>query len=342
MEPMRPILELSAALALVLTATAPTARAQQGQTDPRAEHRREREEARQDRDDDGRDDGDHDGGVSIDTTIAFATTGGVVDLTLISGEITVTAWTRGQARIHVSSEDIPVRFEHSADHILLDARFNRHQSHDEGDVQYALTVPVGTRVLMHSMSADLHARGTHGEIEARSVSGDVEVDDVVHTATIETVSGNVEARNIQGDLYARTVSGDVDADRVSGQVTFSSVSGHGYMTNTTSRGVRMETVSGDLSYQGSCDPTGTYELHAHSGNIHIELPPNVGATVSLDTFSGDIHSDFPMTIQPTGIESGPTRHHIDGTLGKGGARLSVETFSGDVELLTTGHKGDRS
>lgn len=334
---MMPLLKMSAALALVLAATAPRARAQQGQMDPRTEHRRERDEARQDRAD-----ADDDGGMSIDTTIAFATTGGVVDLTLVSGEITVTAWTRGEARIHVSSDDVPVRFEHSADRILLDTRMRRHVSEDEGDVQYALTVPVGTRVLMHSMSADLHARGTRGEIEARSVSGDVEVDDVLRTATLETVSGNVEARNIQGDLYARTVSGDVDADRVSGQVTFSSVSGHGYITNTTSRGVRMETVSGDLSYQGSADPAGTYELHAHSGNIQVELPANVGATVSLDTFSGDIHSDFPMTIQPRGSESGPTRHHIDGTLGKGGARISVETFSGDVEFLTTGHKGDRS
>src|SRR6185437_11296505 len=133
---------------------------------------------------------DDDEGATIDTTIPFATTGGVVDLSVLSGEITVTGWTRGEARVHVTTdEDTPVHFEHGPDRILLDARRGgRHHHHDDGgdgDVQYDLTVPTGTRVLMHSVSGDLHARGTHGELEARSVNGDIEADDVVRTAIVE-------------------------------------------------------------------------------------------------------------------------------------------------------------
>jgi hypothetical protein len=277
-------------------------------------------------------------GTTIDTTIAFAATGGVVDLSLISGRITVVGWSRSEARIHVSAdEQMPVHFEHGADRILLDARRGGRWHGDEGDVEYDITVPVGTRVLMHSTSGDLHARGTQGEIEARSVSGDLEVDGVGHGATLESVSGNVRARDVAGDVRARSVSGDVDLDAVTGDVTLSSVSGHGYVTAARSRVVRMETVSGDLSYTGTLDPTGTYDFRAHSANIRLEMPSDVGATLSIDTFSGDIDTDFPMTIQPNG-DRGPSRHHVETTLGRGGAHVTISTFSGDIELRRSGRR----
>jgi hypothetical protein len=285
-------------------------------------------------------DGDDDDQPAIDTTVPFATSGGVVDLSIISGEITVTGWSRSEARIHVTSDDdeMPVHFEHGPDRILLDARHGSHRHNDDSDVQYDLTVPIGTRVIMHSTSGDLHARGTHGEVEARSISGDVVVDDATHGATLESVSGNVQARTITGDMRARSVSGDVDLDDVTGDITLSSVSGHGYVTASHSRVARLETVSGDLSYGGSLDPTGTYDFRAHSGNISLHLPADVGASLSVDTFSGDIETDFPLTIQP-GIDNGPPRHHVDTTLGHGGAHVTISTFSGDIELR---HSGARS
>jgi DUF4097 and DUF4098 domain-containing protein YvlB len=124
---------------------------------------------------------------------------------------------------------------------------------------------------------------------------------------------------------------------VTGDVTFTSVSGHGDITKAASRNLHMETVSGDLTYAGTLDPAGTYDLHAHSGDIHLELPADAGATVSLDSFSGEISSDFPITIQPRG-ETGPGGQHLDATLGKGGARITVVTFSGDIELRSASHR----
>jgi hypothetical protein len=287
-----------------------------------------------DRDRSERHSSDEDEGQAIDTTVSFATSGGVVDLSIVSGQITVTGWNRPEARIHVTSDDnMPVHFEHGQDRILLDARRGGHWHHDsDADVQYDLTVPVGTRVLMHSMSGDLHTRGTHGEVEARSVSGDVVVDDAVRNATLESVSGNVQARTIEGDVRARSVSGDVDLDGVTGDVNLSSVSGHGYVTAAHSRVVRMETVSGDLKYDGTMDQSGTYDFQAHSGNIELDLPSDVGASLAIDTFSGDIDSDFSLTIQPTARDRGPSRHHVETTLGKGGAHVTIASFSGDIQL----------
>lgn len=282
---------------------------------------------------------------TIDTTIAFAATGGVADLSLMSGKITVTAWTRPEARVHVTSDHVPVRFEHESGRLFLDSRGYRHTRGDDdedddgdNDVEYTVTVPAGTRVILHSISGDLEVQGTRGEIEARSVSGDIRVDDVARNATLESLSGNMTVHNVRGDLHLRTVSGDAEADVVTGDVTFTSVSGHGYITHATSRNAHMESVSGDLTYGGTLDPSGTYDLHAHSGDVHLELPGDASATVSLDSFSGEVTSDFPITIQPRG-ESGPSAQHLDATLGKGGARITVVTFSGDIVLRSgTPHK----
>ncbi len=275
---------------------------------------------------------------TIDTTVAFAATGGVADLSLMSGKITVTAWSRPEARVHVTSDHVPVRFEHESGRLSLDSRGYRHSRGDDdddddgdNDVEYTVTIPTGTRVLLHSISGDLEVQGTRGEIEARSVSGDIRVDEVARNATLESLSGNMTVHNVRGDLHLRTVSGDAEANAVTGDITFTSVSGHGYLTHATSRNVRMESVSGDLTYGGGLDPSGTYDLHAHSGDVHLELPSDASATVSLDSFSGEITSDFPITIQPRG-QSGPSAQHLDATLGKGGARITVVTFSGDIVL----------
>lgn len=314
---------------LALAALAPRARAQD---DDHVRHHRHDHS------------GESDGTTTIDTTIAFAATGGVADLSLMSGKITVTAWSRPEARVHVTSDHIAVRFEHESGRLLLDSRGHRHMRGDDdddddgdNDVEFTVTVPTGTRVILHSISGDLEVQGTRGELEARSVSGDIRADDVARNATLESLSGNMTIHNVRGDLHMRTVSGDAEADMVTGDVTFTSVSGHGYVTKAASRNLHMETVSGDLTYAGTLDPSGTYDLHAHSGDVHLDLPADAGATVSLDSFSGEITSDFQITIQPRG-ETGPGGQHLDATLGKGGARITVVTFSGDIDLRSATHK----
>ena len=72
------------------------------------------------------------------------------------------------------------------------------------------------------------------------------------------------------------------------------------------------------------------EVHAAMTTMHV------GMVVQP---TGDIDTDFPMTVQPSGGNSyGPRRHHLDTTLGKGGAHITVSTFSGNVELRRSGSR----
>src|SRR5579862_2789624 len=272
------------------------------------------------------DDNDNDqDGETIDTTVALSS-GGVIDLGIMSGTITVRGWSRNEAKIHATNEEGRIEFEHSSSRILLDVR------HHSGDSEFDITVPFGTRVLMRSNSGDLHAEGVKGPLEARTVSGEVRVSDIVGDAVIEGVSGDVEARNIDGNLRVSCVSGGIELSGVHGDVDASGVSGDISRPNGKSRNVRMESVSGNLTYGGTVSSDGRYDLHSHSGDITLRAPADVGSTLSMETFSGSIESEFRIVLKGNSGDHGVSEQHIDTTLGNGGAHITIETFSGDIRL----------
>jgi hypothetical protein len=281
---------------------------------------------------------DSDDGTTIDTTLAFAATGGVVDLGVVSGEITVRGWARAEARVHATAESGPIDFEHGPARISLDV----HRRYGDGDCEFDLTVPYGTRVLMRSNSGDLHYLAVKGEMEARTMSGGVDVNDTKGMTTVETVSGDIRARGIAGSLRVNTISGGVELASVAGDVDVSTVSGDISLPDARSRVVRMESVSGTEIYGGTIDPAGRYDFHSHSGDITLRMPADVSASLSLQTFSGDIDSDFKLTINPTNSTVGHHQgHHIDTAIGSGGgAHVTIETFSGDVRLERRTHASE--
>ena len=58
----------------------------------------------------------------------------------------------------------------------------------------------------------------------------------------------------------------------------------------------------------------------------------MGATLSLQTYSGDIESAFPMTLQPGENIRRQRGRRMEFTVGGGGARVSITTFSGDITI----------
>ena len=270
----------------------------------------------------------------IDTTFAFAR-GGVVDLSLVAGEIVVNGWDRTQARVTATSERGTPRLEVTSSRISLDLGPRRRS----GDTRFEVWVPAGTRVLMHSTSGDLAARGITAEVEARTVSGDIEVDGG-GPLSFESVSGDVVARRLGGPVRGSSVSGEVSIEGVTGEVDVESTSGSVTVTGAQSRNVRCESVSGEVTYAGSVDPNGRYEFSSHSGEIRLQLPANVGARFGVETFSGEIDSDFPLTLGGGGRDRDrPMR--MEFTLGSGGARVTAQTFSGSILLEKAGAGGAR-
>jgi Uncharacterized conserved protein len=281
----------------------------------------------------------------IDTVVPFEGRGSV-DLSLISGRMRVSSWDRADVKVSARIEDGDGRLHFSASRSKVslevenpEGRGYSRRGNRIGDAIYDVTVPRGTRLSLEAVSGEIVASGVGGEIEATSVSGGVTVSDASNEVSVESVSGSVSATDISGSLRAHSVSGGVTVRNATGSVEAETVSGSLRLEGIKSQSIRTESVSGGVTYTGSIDPSGRYSFESHSGTIHLNLPSNIGAVFSVQTFSGDINSDFPVTMQPG--QGRNSRDRFEFTIGDGKARISAETFSGQIIINRVGATTDR-
>ena len=270
---------------------------------------------------------------NVDTTFDFDRRG-VVSLTLASGDIVVTGWSRDQVRVHATSESGSIRLDAGSSRVSveLSSRYG-----GGGDSRFEVTVPVGVRVVARSQSGDIAISGTRGNVDARTQSGDIKLDEVGDRLDIGTLSGDIEAHAVHGDVQIKSVSGDIRLSDFQGDFEGETVSGSIELRNATCHSVRSHTTSGDLVYEGSIDPSGRYELSAHSGDIRLGIPSDASAQLSVSTWSGTLDSDFPITLRPGehGIGTSQSKRFTF-EIGGGAARISAETFSGDITINSRG------
>jgi DUF4097 and DUF4098 domain-containing protein YvlB len=143
------------------------------------------------------------------------------------------------------------------------------------------------------------------------VSGDVELTDVdTDDVTGTIVSGELTVRN----LKAKTAE-------------FSSVSGDVQFDGATCDRVTVKSVSGAISYSGRFATNGRYELQTHSGNVTVSPIGSPAFDLDAATFKGEVRSDFPLSGERSARRE---PHVLRGSVGQGGAILSIRTFNGDV------------
>lgn len=268
----------------------------------------------------------------IDTTFAFDRRG-VVTLSVGAGEIVVNAWNQDRIRVRASSEGT-FRLDATPARVALEMTRGR-----SSDTRFEVTVPVGVRVSARATSGDISISGTRGGVDAVTQNGDLQVTDVAEMIDLRTMSGDIIARGMTGNIEINTMNGDVTASDIRGDVEAASVSGDIELRNVIARFIRAKSTSGDLSYEGPVDATGRYEFASHSGGVYLTIPQNAGALFTVATYSGSIESDFPITLKPGEHGIGTRRFTFE--IGKGDARISAESFSGDVTIRTTTPRADR-
>jgi Putative adhesin len=268
----------------------------------------------------------------LDTTVTISKDG-TVDLRLVSGEIIVNAGSGNQVRVHAWSERGVLEFSSTGSRVSLDVHSQRGRM---GDTRYEVTVPVGVRLELKSVSGDITTHGVAGELEAGAVSGDIDVSDATGRVEIANVSGDVKGDRLSGEVRVDVVSGDVTLSNVTGTLEVETVSGEMSIESSKLASLRSETVSGELTYDGTLDSSGRYEFHSQSGDIRLRIPASAGGSVRVETFSGSVDSDFPMTMQPGDHGTGEHPKRLEFTFGKGGSRITAETFSGDINIEKAG------
>jgi DUF4097 and DUF4098 domain-containing protein YvlB len=269
-----------------------------------------------------------DAGSRIDTTFNFDPRGTVV-LFAGNGDIIVTGWDRPQIRVSARSERSLIRMDATASRLSLDLSRSR-----GGDTRFEVTVPIGARLSARSTSGDVSIRGTRGIVEANTQSGDLVVEDAAEIIDLRTYSGDLQARNLAGNVEVNTLNGDLRISNVRGDVEVTSVSGDIELVSITARYVRARSTSGDITFDGAVNDAGRYELTSHSGGVSLVVPRTTGAQLTVATYSGEIESDFPIVLKP-GEHMGSGKR-LTFEVGKGDARITAESFSGDITIRAQG------
>lgn len=265
----------------------------------------------------------------LDTVFAFDRRGAVA-LTVGSGEIVVTGWDRQEVRLRARSERGSIRADATPSRLSVDVPRGR-----GGETRIEVTVPVGVQVTARSASGDIKVAGTKGIVEVASQSGDIEVEDAAGRVELRSFSGDISARRLSGTVEVNSLSGDIQLTDVRGDVDAAGLSGDVDLRNVAARYVRAKSTSGDISFEGALESAGRYELGSHSGSVDLLLPRGTGALLTVSTYSGGIESDFPITLKPGEHGVGRSRRYTF-EIGNGEARISAESFSGDVTIREKG------
>ena len=281
---------------------------------------------------------DEDEGTAMDTTVKFDRRG-TVSLSIPRGDVIVRAWDRDEVRVHARSEQGALRVDVSSTRLTVDGNGSR--SHGETTVE--VTVPTGVALIVRTQSGDVTIRDTRGAVEAHAQNGDVEVHGVRGRLDVSTFSGDVHVDDVEGDIELSALSGDAHIGSAKGDIDAKTVSGDIIMDDITAKNVHAQTTSGDVTYDGTIDAQGRYELVSHSGGVSFSVPKGAGAQISVSTWSGDIESDFPITLKPGehGF-GGNSGRKITFELGNGSARIIAESFSGDITIRDRGNSRGRN
>jgi len=124
-----------------------------------------------------------------------------------------------------------------------------------------------------------------------------------------------------------TGRGEISVERVGSAVTAST--GNGRVFVTTARGpVNVSTGVGDVDVRIQSSPADAdVTVTTGSGLIRVAVPTEFSGEIDARSENGTFRTDFEITILGRIDE-----HQIRGTIGRGGARIRLQTGNGRIEL----------
>jgi hypothetical protein len=275
---------------------------------------------------------------SFDQTVG-ADPHGEVDVSNVAGSIEVSGWDRPQVSVKADvsgSQKVRVTSERGHVSIRLVGEVGGSWlgglTGSGGSAHLQVWVPRASELDVTAVSAEVTSKNVTGTQRLHSVSGDITADVSGTDTEVKTVSGEIKLHGDAqpGHFRLSSVSGDVHLGNAAGDLDATTISGELGAELTPGNNVHLHTTSGDITLTGRLGTGGTVEAQTVSGEVKLREAAQNGYEYELRSFSGDIQDCFGKPAERNS-EFGPGKH-LTGTLGQGGARIRVNTLSGDVSL----------
>jgi DUF4097 and DUF4098 domain-containing protein YvlB len=216
--------------------------------------------------------------------------------------------------------------KHSTD---IEVRPPKGRSKGKGKDQPKLTVyvPAGSSVTVKTVAGRQRMSEVTGVVSLEAVSGDITVDGAPKELEAASVSGDLFLVGSSQRTRAQSVSGKVRISGSRGKLEASSVSGKLEVEKASLSRCEISTVSGSIEFDGALLSAGPHEIKSHAGKITLTLPTGKPVEIHASSFSGTIRNKIGNT-------NSRSKAHV--SVGKGGPRVTVRSFSGGITIQPGG------
>lgn len=252
-------------------------------------------------------------GGSADTTIAVSR-GTALQIANFAGQVSVKTWDKNAVRILTDASDGSQIVIRRDGEVLLVKAYSKRMA--ERSIDLNLIAPIWMDLDVSGIHTDVIIDGTKGRVHVETVHGDI---------AVSGGRGQIELNAVNQDIHLVDASGIVLSETVNGDMTFQRIE---------SDSVDVSTVNGEIFYEGSIQNRGVYRFTSHNGDIAVALPKTADAMVNVSTFSGEFASDFPVSLTET-----RKGRQFCFMLGRGSARVDLESFQGTIHIFRPGARG---
>ena len=205
-----------------------------------------------------------------------------------------------------------------------------------------LYVPREATVNLQSSDAEIRVSDV-GKVRIATQNGAVAVDGASRGVEVSSLGGEISVRNSKGSIKVHSVGGAIDLHRVASNLAGDvceaiTVGGEITVAQASHAQVNLQTVGGDIVFNGALARGGRYNFQTISGDLGLILPPDSSFRVNA-TLQGELETDFPLKISTASPEPpNNSRKHrvvpqqVEGRFGTGDALINLSTFNGSVHL----------
>jgi DUF4097 and DUF4098 domain-containing protein YvlB len=248
---------------------------------------------------------------------------GLIQINMIAGTLQVSGWDKAEIEVTgtLSDEALQLRITGGKDRTKIEVHYP-----DEGDDDGDGGDKAQTQGGGHGRHSGGHSHTNHwvsdlvirvprkSRIEADTVSAPITVADLSERVELNSVSGELEVKGSPREVKLSTVSGNIML-----------------RDGKSLENAQANSVSGTLRTQANLRSGGSFKFETVSGDVELKLPASSGCDFKVSTFSGKISNDFGAKVEKT--SSYLPSQELSFTVGSGGARVSVQSFSGSIRIL---------
>lgn len=191
-------------------------------------------------------------------------------------------------------------------------------------------VPSRARVWIKAGSAEIAVSDFAGGLDLYSVSGAIRINGSPAQVYAESMEGNVEIAGSTPFARIKTASGDIKLTGTAQDVAVTTVGGTISVQDERFDRARFESVTGDITFAGPVPRGASLTAESHSGTITLEVPADVEAGFSINTFQGKVSNQLSSARPLPARERGGQELSFE--TGQAGADVVIRNFKGNVVL----------